>query len=219
MKFRGSDAFRNRDTYALMKTFLRLFFNLFYPPGNGKDRKDSLMRERDLDNFDLPAEPHYQQDQLATLQDIETVHTLLGFGADYEDKKNKVKAVQEMMILCATMMGSIDNAFYKKSVYDKAAIDTRLKKLQQLAKEAGAKSAEKGTRKNIFDGLLPFPRYEREVAYENDTVKDVVDNNVEEMCWEGYRRNSKPRYSKGSCVKVKRRGGRRKRRFKDELKF
>lgn len=221
MKFRGSDAFRNRDTYALMKTFLRLFFNIFYQTGNAKDRRDSLMRERDLDKFDLPAEPHYQQDQLATLQDIETVHTLLGFGAQYNNKEIKIDAVKEMMTLCAAMMGSIDNAFYKKSVYDKAAIDKRLKSLQKLAKKAGAKSAKKGTRKNVFDGLLPLSRYQREVAYENDTVKDVVDNNVEEMgvCWKGYRRNSKPRYSKGSCVKVKRRGGRRKRRFKEELKF
>ena len=48
-----------------------------------------------------------------------------------------------------------------------------------------------------------------------------VDVEVEEMgvCWEGYRRNSKPRYSKGSCVKVKRRRGRRRRKFKQELKF
>ena len=180
------------------------------------------MRERKLDNFDLPDEPHYQQDQLATLEDIETVHTLLGFGPQYENKKNKVKAVQEMMTLCAAMMGSIDNAFYKKSVYDKAAIDTRLKNLQQLAKEAGAKSAEKGTRKNIFDGLLPFPPYQREVAYENDTVEDVVDNNVEEMCWEGFSRvKGKPAYSKGSCRRSggRRKRGRRKRRFKEELKF
>lgn len=219
MKFRGSDAFRNRDSYALGKTFLRLFFNIFLKAGNSKDRKDSLMRERKLDKLDLPAEPHYQQDKLATLTDIDTVHTLLGMGRKYDKKDEKIKAVEEMMILCATMMSSIDNAFYNKSVYDKASIDKNLKSLQRLAKEAGAQRAKIGTRKNIFDGLLPLPQV---LELDNDTVKDVVDNNVEEMCWEGFSRvKGTKEYSKGSCRRSggRRKRGRRKRRFKEELKF
>ena len=71
--------------------------------------------------------------------------------------------------------------------------------------------AEKGLKFSSHDMNM---QQEFPMVYEEET-------NVEEMgvCWKGYRRNSKPRYSKGSCVKVKRRGRRRRRRFKEELKF
>ena len=71
--------------------------------------------------------------------------------------------------------------------------------------------AEKGLKFSSHDMNM---QQEFPMVFEEET-------NVEEMgvCWKGYRRNSKPRYSKGSCVKVKRRGGRRRRRFKQELKF
>lgn len=209
MKFRGSDAFRGRDTYALMKSFLRLFFDIFLPSGNLKDKKYSLMRERKLDNNDLPDEPHSEPEKEGTLNDIDTVHILLGMGRNYDKRDEKIEAVKEMMILCATMMASIDNAFYNKSVYDKATINTNLRKLQTLAKNAGAKRAEGGTKSNIFDGLLP-PFRRRVLELDNDTVENVVSDGFEEMCWKGYRRvKGKRRYSKGSC----------RRKVKEQLKF
>ena len=205
MKFRGSDAFRGRDTYALMKTFLRLFFDLFYRGGNLKNKQNSLMRERMLDNDGLPDEPHYERDRAGTLVDIDTADTLLRFGRKYKRKDEKLRAVKEMMTLCATMMASIDNAFYNTSVYEKATINNNLRKLQTLAKNAGAKRAEGGTKSNIFDGLLPpF------LKLDNDTVENVVSDGFEEMCWKGYRRvKGKRRYSKGSC----------RRKVKEQLKF
>ena len=96
-------------------------------------------------------------------------------------------------------------------------IYAKIKEIKVAAAKAGAKTFTRYTRKGIPSRKITnFPFSEQE-EYIKEPIQQLADD-VEEMgvCWKGYRRNSKPRYSKGSCVKVKRR---RKRRLKEELKF
>lgn len=145
---KGADAFMNRDTYALMKTFLQVFFDMFYPRGNNHDVK-SIMRYRDCDETycQMPDEPHSEDDVNETYLDVDfavnqiEIHDNKKKFESYNniDKEEALNSLTEMMDEVLALVSAIDRGFYENYMYAPKILEIKLRRIQTLSKKIGAK--------------------------------------------------------------------------------
>jgi serine/threonine protein kinase len=215
LQFRGEVEFANRDVYALMKTFLVTYFDFFYPYA----KMIGVLKFRKTDRFGNPISLSSDKDIKITRQMIQLCLDCVNSGRknalkQYLNKRDESvwTALKKMMKKILTLMLAIDEEFGQKKPFAFAIdiLDNELKDIQKLAKKVGAKHKDKIV-KSVLGKWMGRETMDVETNLWNDDVEEMG------VCWKGYRRNSKPRYSKGSCVKVN--NGRRRRKFKEELKF
>ena len=236
----GGDSLRNlygiqgyaiRDGYALSKTLLMAFNKWFLPD------RILLMFENEgfqTDKYDpyqgIYDDAEYQQQFDARRQlfidDIlkQVVNKCYPSKVEAGLKFNLIKPVLEslwdLLYLTAVTGRPVPKENRLRNANEMIKpneIYAKIKEIKVAAAKAGAKTFTRGTRRVLPSRKLPIFGVSEQEEYIKEPIQQLADD-FEEMgvCWKGYRRNSKPRYSKGSCVKVKRR---RKRRLKEELKF
>ena len=140
---KGADAFMNRDTYALMKTFLKVFFDMFYPKGNNHNVK-SIMRNRVCDDESkckMPDEPHSEDDVRKTYIDVKSAVKQIGILESYNniDKEEALKSLKEMMDEVVALISAIDRGFYENYIHEPNILQKKLRSIQTLSKKIGAK--------------------------------------------------------------------------------
>ena len=233
----GGDSLRNlygvqgysiRDGYALSKSLLMAFNKWFYRKRLLLMFENEGMREGTYDPYqgihdDKEYEKQYDL-RRQLFDDILSQSIKLAYPTA-EERKKRYKEVTMVLFLLFDLMyqtGVTGRPVGKKNrlrngeeMIKPDEINERIRQIKIAATEAGAKTFTRKTRRG-FPSRRP-PIFTEQEEYIKEPIQQLADD-VEEMgvCWRGYRRNSKPRYSKGSCVKVKRR---RKRRLKEELKF
>lgn len=236
----GGDSLRNlygiqgyaiRDGYALSKTLLMAFNKWFMPyrilllfenEGFQTDKYDPYQGIYD----DAEYKQQFDFRRQLFIDDIlkQVVNKSYPSKVEADQKFNQIKAVLEslwdLLYLTAVTgrpVGKKNRLRNWEEMIKPDGINEKIRQIKIAATEAGAKTFTRKTRRVLPSRKLTIFGVSEQEEYIKEPIQQLADD-VEEMgvCWKGYRRNSKPRYSKGSCVKVKRR---RKRRLKEELKF
>lgn len=236
----GGDSLRNlygiqgytiRDGYALSKTLLMAFNKWFLPhrillmfenEGFQTDKYDPYQGIFDDAVYEEQFDVRKQAFDDLLIQILKRI-----YPTQIDLRKKRYKEVTKVVFLLFDLLyqtavtgrpvpnqNRLRNA---KEMIKPDEIYEKMKQIKIAAVEAGAKTFTRRKRRGLPSRKLSIFNVIEQEEYIKEPIQQLADD-VEEMgvCWRGYRRNSKPRYSKGSCVKVKRR---RKRRLKEELKF
>lgn len=224
---KNEEAFRMRDCYALIKSLLIVMKQWMNSSNRPLDEVATFALSASLRNPLTTANYQKTAEQLNAGLTAWTLGTWSKKNRDQFVKgKTQDQVLQSLKELLNAMMqalwklskGPVDD-FGVKVTYPEE-VDTWMKKIQTLAKACGAKRFDAKMKVERLRKFLNREVEEDAIFMEGEDNMLNMSSTFEEMgvCWKGYRRNSKPRYSKGSCVKVKR-GRRRRRRFQEELKF
>lgn len=181
VKYSGVRPFANRDVYALMKTFLKTFFNLFYATGE----KTGLFTNRPYDKGNgIPLRPHTIGKRRETFRDIDLAMTLLGLGRQgwksmYNYEKGKAKKIQpylsksqlivlqylrKLIITVVNLMENVDHAFFEGAAFTLEKLSKALKKVQDLAVRVGAVPFEDPDKPKLYHIVNRIIQGRREIT-------------------------------------------------------